>query len=99
MSNFIEQLYYGNINPQDRNAENNKTMQKKMATLIQNEDFLKNVLTGEAKQRFIAFDDVWSAVNNETNLDSFILGFRLGAHFTYDTFVSTDAPFKDFANE
>ena len=28
------------------------------------------------------------------NLDSFIIGFRLGADFTYDTFVSDEAPFE-----
>ena len=69
-----------------------------MATLIQSEEFLKSVLSGELKDKFIAFDEAWTVVNNESNLDSFIVGFRLGARFAYDTFVSIDAPFTDYIN-
>ena len=38
-------------------------------------------------------------VNGESNLDSFIMGFRLGANFAYDTFVSEDSPFTDLLKE
>ena len=38
-------------------------------------------------------------VNGESNLDSFIMGFRLGANFTYDTFVSEESPFTDLLKE
>jgi hypothetical protein len=99
MPKFIEQLYYGNIDPQARSTGQNKTIKKQMASLIQSEEFLKSVLSGELKDKFVAFDDAWTAVNNESNLDSFIVGFRLGAHFAYDTFVSNDAPFTDYIND
>ena len=29
----------------------------------------------------------------------FIMGFRLGANFTYDTFVATDTPFQELLKE
>lgn len=99
MSSFIEQLYYGNIDPQARSTKYNKIMQKQMAILTHNEEFLENELTGELKQKFIDFDKAWNVVNTESNLDSFIIGFRLGANFAYDTFISTDAPFIDYINE
>jgi len=35
----------------------------------------------------------------EETLDSFITGFRLGARFAYDTFVSDEAPFEDLLKE
>ena len=38
-------------------------------------------------------------VNGESTLDSFITGFRLGARFAYDTFVSEEAPFEDLLKE
>ncbi len=41
--------------------------------------------------------NAWGEVNSESNLDSLIMGFRLGAAFTYDTFVSTEAPFTDYS--
>lgn len=99
MPKFIEQLYYGNIDPQARSTRQNKTIKKQMASLIQSEEFLKSALSGELKDKFVAFDQAWSAVNNESNLDSFMMGFRLGAHFTYDTFVSDHTPFKDFTDD
>ncbi len=99
MAKFIEEFYYGNIDPQARSTTQNKTVQKQMEVLMLNEDFLTEALTGENKKKFLDFVNAWSIVNGESNLDSFIMGFRLGANFTYDTFVSTDTPFKDFLKE
>ena len=64
-----------------------------------NEDFLTEHLSGESKKKFLDFVNAWSVVNGESNLDSFIMGFRLGANFTYDTFVSEDSPFTDLLKE
>lgn len=99
MSKFIEEFYYGNIDPQARSTKQNKTVQKQMEVLMLNEEFLTEALTGENKTNFLDFVNAWSIVNGESNLDSFIMGFRLGANFTYDTFVSTEAPLKDLLKE
>ena len=79
MTNFIEEFYYGNIDPQARSFEQNKKVQQDMQTLTDNEDFLTDKLSGEEKKRFIQYVDAWAAVNGESTLDSFITGFRLGA--------------------
>ena len=63
------------------------------------EDFLTENRFGENKKKFLEFCDAWSVVNGESNLDSFIMGFRLGAKFTYDTFVNENAPFQDLLKE
>ena len=99
MSNFIEELYYGNIDPQARSTKQNKTVSKQMEILMANETFLTETLTDECKKKFLAYVNAWGVVNCESNLDSFITGFRLGANFTYDTFVSTKAPFTDLIGE
>lgn len=99
MSKFIEEFYYGNIDPQARSTKQNKTVQKQMEVLMLNEEFLTEALTGENKKNFLDFVNAWSIVNGESNLDSFIMGFRLGSNFTYDTFVSTEAPLKDLLKE
>jgi len=97
MPRFIEQFYYGNIEPQERSTRMNDTVQKKLEIMVNNEELLIKSLTDERKQRFLDYVDAWHEVNSESNLDSFIMGFRLGAGFAYDTFVSTDAPFTDFS--
>ena len=99
MSKFIEEFYYGNLDPQARSTKENKTVQKQMEVLMLNEDFLTENLCGESKKKFLDFCNAWSVVNGESNLDSFIMGFRLGAQFTYDTFANDEAPFKDLLKE
>ncbi len=99
MSKFIEEFYYGNLDPQARSTKENKTVQKQMEILMLNEDFLTENLFGESKKKFLEFVNAWAVVNGESNLDSFVMGFRLGANFTYDTFVSNEAPFLDLLKE
>ena len=84
MTNFIEEFYYSNIDPQARSFEQNKKVQHDMQTLNESEDFLTDKLSGEEKKRFLQYVDAWAAVNGESTLDSFITGFRLGAQFTFD---------------
>ena len=99
MGKFIEEFYYGNIDPQARSTKQNKAVQKQMEVLMLNEEFLTEALSGENKKKFLYFANAWSVVNGESNLDSFMMGFRLGANFTYDTFVVTDTPFQDLLKE
>ena len=99
MARFIEEFYYGNIDPQARSTKQNKTVQKEMAVLTKTEELLTNVLTDEPKKWFLDFANAWGVVNGESNLDSFIMGFRLGANFTYDAFISTETPFEDLLKE
>ena len=99
MGIFIEEFYYGNLDPQARSTKQNKTVQKQMEVLMLNEDFLTEKLSGESKKKFLEFANAWGVVNGESNLDSFIMGFRLGAKFAYDTFVNDEAPFKDLLKE
>ena len=98
MRHFIEQFYYGNIEPQERSTKMNKSVQKKLEIMMKCEDLLTKTLTDEKKQWFLDYIDAWHEVNSESNLDSFIMGFRLGAAFTYDTFVSTEAPLTGFSD-
>ena len=99
MGKFIEELYYGNNDLPARSTKQNKTVQKQMEVSMLNEDFLTDNLSGESKKKFLDFVNAWGVVNGESNLDSFIMGFRLGANFTYDTFVSEESPFTDLLKE
>jgi hypothetical protein len=99
MFKFIEEFYYGNLDPQARSTKENKTFQKQMEVLMLNEDYLTENLSGDSKKKFLEFCNACGVVNGESNLDSFIVGFRLGAQFTYDTFINDEAPFKDLLKE
>ena len=99
MTNFIEEFFYGNLDPQARSTRQNKTVQKQMEILKNNELKQTSELDEENKKLFLDFANAWSVVNGESTLDSFIMGFQLGAKFTYDTFIGTDAPFEDLLKE
>ena len=97
--NFIEEFYYGNINQQARSSDQNPKVQKDVQTLNESEDFLTDKLSGEEKKRFLHYVDAWASVNGESTLESFITGFRLGAQFAFDTFVTDKAPYTDYLKE
>ena len=99
MNSFIEEFYYGNIDPQARSSEQNKKVQRDMQMLNESEDFLTDKLSGEEKKRFLQYVDAWAAVNGESNLDSFVTGFRLGAQFTFGAFVTAKAPYTDYLKD
>lgn len=99
MKNFIEEFYYGNIEPQARSIKQNMAVQKQMEILMMNEDFLTITLSDENKKQFLDDVNAWSIVNGEPNLDSFIMGFRLGAKFMLDTFIISETYFEDLLRE
>ena len=96
MAGFIEEFFYGNIDPQARSSTQNSAVQKEMQMLSDYEEEMTNQLIGEEKRKFLAYVNAWGVVNGEGNLDSFIIGFRLGAAFMQDTFLSDNAPYTDF---
>lgn len=95
-NSFIEEFYYGNIDPQARSARPDTAVRKGMQTLTDFEDELMNLLMGDEKKKFLSYVNAWGVVNGEGNLDSFVVGFRLGAAFMQDTFLSNKAPYTDY---
>ena len=88
MSNFIEDFYYGNIEPQESSSEIKTGLKSKLSILTQTEEQITSKLTEEEKALFMKYASQSSEILCISNADSFIAGFRLGAKFTYDTFVA-----------
>ena len=87
MSDFIEDFYYGNIEPQEVSTTLRTELKRKLDLLSQAEEQLTSTLTDEEKELFIKYANQSSEFLCVSNADSFIAGFRLGARFTYDTFI------------
>lgn len=88
MSHFIEEFYYGNIEPQESITELKAKIKKKLDSLSQTEEQLTSKLTEEERTLFLKYASQSGEFLCISNADSFISGFRLGAKFTYDTFVT-----------
>ena len=87
MKSFIEEFYYGNIEPQGRSRKQSPAVKKEFDLLTKNEELLTQALTDENKKLFLEYVNAWGVVNGESSADSFAVGFRLGAAFVYDTFA------------
>ena len=87
MSTFIEDFYYGNIEPQEIKSELTPKLKKKLSNFTEKEEQLTTRLTGEDKELFQSYVSAYIEFSTTSNADSFISGFRLGARFIYDTFI------------
>ena len=87
MSYFIEDFYYGNIEPQETTTELKQQLKKKLKALSETEELLISKLTDKEKELFETYIRQSIEFSSTSNADRFIAGFRLGAKFTYDTFV------------
>ena len=85
MSNVIEELYYGNLEPQELTTEISPKLKKKLSVLAKKEEQLSAMLP--EKELFANYVNAHNEFSSLSNSDSFISGFRLGARFAYDTFV------------
>ena len=96
MTNFIEELYYGNIDPQARGYRPKSHAKKASDSLSVLEEQLTERLDGEDKELFLRFCNAYAELMGECELDTFMTGFRLGARLMMDTFLSDDAPLESF---
>jgi hypothetical protein len=87
MKSFIEEFYYGNIEPQELSPEFGSSLKKKLNSLVKNEDEFREKLTDEEKKMFQQYTNLYNEFLSISIADSFISGFRLGAKFTHDVFV------------
>jgi hypothetical protein len=87
MSDFIEDFYYGNIEPQECTTGLTSKVDKSLSELVRREEQLMSTLTGKEKELFMDYTSTYIKFTSICNADSFSAGFRLGARFAYDTFI------------
>ena len=90
MSNIIEELYYGNITPLKETSDFDDVTEHYNNILNDSEAFLMKSLSGEDYDQFFKYITSSDIVRAQLNLKSFTAGLRLGAKFTYDTFVKNN---------
>ena len=88
MFNIIEEFYYGNIEPQELTTEITPKLKKKLSALVKKEEELTAMLPEKERELFVNYVNTHNEFSSIGNSDSFISGFRLGARFTYDTFIT-----------
>ena len=95
MPNILEDLYYGNLSPCQRTVRPGSRIKKLMQKQSDLESKLNGSFTDEQKATFEQYLAISADLLDANCLDSFIIGFRLGARFTHEIFIGTDAPFAE----
>ncbi len=79
MKSTLEELWRGNVNPQEDSRNNTPEMKKLMEYMARHHDNLLKVLTEEQRDIFERFDDCWSEYASLAEEAIFVYAFRLGA--------------------
>ena len=87
MSTIIEELFYGNLEPQELTTEITPRLKKKLNVLVKKEEELSAMLPEKEKELFANYVSAYNEFSSISISDGFISGFRFGARFAYDTFV------------
>ncbi|MBQ6051809.1 MAG: hypothetical protein IJL30_00805 [Clostridia bacterium] len=98
-TSFIESLFFGNIDPQARAVKPGSRADKLRIFITDHLPEIENALPDEQRGVLDKILDAQGELDTISERDSFILGFRLGAAFTYDTFVNTATPYRDLSEK
>ena len=86
--NVINELWHGNIVPQEDSRTNSKEMKELMEYMARHHDDLLKTMTDEQKEIFEKFDDCWSEYSSYAEEAIFEYAFKLGAQITLEALVS-----------
>ncbi|MBM6887486.1 DUF6809 family protein [Pseudoflavonifractor phocaeensis] len=78
MRKVLEDLYHGEIRPQNREIDMDSELGKAMGRAERCEEKLAALLEGEAKDLLLRLIDADSEISSTLALENFVQGFRLG---------------------
>ena len=78
MRSILEEMWYGNLNPQEQSIEGRKETQRLLSLIGRNRDELCSTLTESQKLTLEKYDDCINEMNSIIERDIFIHAFSLG---------------------
>ena len=87
MKSIIQELYYGNVLPQESTSETSRELKEKLRKLSETEEQLRSILSDDALVLFEDYANKCTEFSCLSCADSYVTGFRHGSRFTYDAFI------------
>lgn len=87
MTSILEDLFYGNIDPNANQFDCKSEYGKFVKIVLDNEEKLTAYLGGEEQHLFSQLINAQSEILRFSELERFIEGFQLGAKFMLDVFL------------
>ena len=92
MKSTLEDLWHGNVSPQEDSRNNTPEMKKLMEYMARHHDDLLKSMTNEQKDIFERFDDCWSEYASLAEEAILVYAFRLGASMMLDILRKENDP-------
>lgn len=86
MSSMIEELWLGNLCPEEHARIDTPEMKELLSLIRDNRERLCEGLTEAQKERLERYDDCTDELASITERDAFVLGFRLGMRLAAEAF-------------
>lgn len=90
MRTLLEELWYGNVYPQEQSTEHNSEIKELISLMGKNREILSSALTDEQNLTLEKYDDCVNEMNSIIEKEVFAYGFRLGGKLMLE--VLTDRP-------
>ena len=84
MRSVINELWHGNIVPQEDSRNNSLEMKELMEYMARHHDDLLKTMTDEQREIFEKFDDCWSEYSSYAEEAIFEYAFKLGARLAME---------------
>ena len=94
MRKVLEDLYLGNIVPNEKGFVRGTAFAQALGIIEKNETYLNTVLEGKEAEAFTAFVDAQSELNAITGREGFVDGFRLGVQIILAALSEDDGGLK-----
>ena len=91
----LENLYYGNILPADKDIKCGSKYSKLLNLSIQNEEKLIPTLSKEQTAIFEKYKDCVTEMTSIAEKEAFVQGVKLGIKITAETFIDESQNFND----
>ena len=95
MRKILEELWHGNITPQTKQFNRGTRYDEALRCMCKNEEKLNSMLEGKEKEIFEKYQDCKHELDQYTEEDIFVTGFRLGARIIIESFYEYDGFFSE----
>ena len=86
MSNFIEDLWYGNIHPHEHFLDKSRDFKSLLSVVCKSRDELNGTLTNEQKELLEEYDRSISEMESTELIEAFGYGFSLGVRLLTEAY-------------
>ena len=92
---ILEEIWYGNINPQGRDTQKDPRIEQALFLVMKNEEAMKATLTDTQKEQLERVSDRQSELTDLLECQAFAEGFRLAVKIMVDIMITMETPSVD----